>query len=297
MTYSREELKSVVETIENLPTISKVGMKILELASDPEVSMSELSEAIHQDPSLAARVLKVANSPFYGMSRQVDSLQLALVILGINEVRNVALGLSLFNVVKSLSSHVTYDREKFWLHSAGCGIVSRILGRKLGFREEGTDFIVGLLHDVGKIIIDEYFGTEFNLIFNKTLAHETTMLEAEREFLGGSHDQVGGWVAEKWRLPETLCDAILYHHDLPLAEPWTTAKDPRLVSLSYVAEAFCEHYEVGWDGDTGYCDVRNWNAWEVLLSGQENYARDDIGVILNETLQAFSEARPHMLWE
>jgi HD-like signal output (HDOD) protein len=295
LAYARDQLKSLVEKIHGLPTIAKVGMKILELASDPEVSMSALSEAIHQDPSLAARVLKVANSPFYGMPRQVDSLQLALVILGLNEVRTVALGLSLFNVIKTLDSHVTYDRQKFWIHSAGCGIVARILGRKLNFRSEGTDFIVGLLHDMGKIIIDEYFGNEFTQIFKKTQVAKVKMLEAEREFLGASHERIGGWLAEKWRLPDTLCDAIIYHHESPNAEPWHVMKDPRLVSLAYIAEAFCEYYDIGWDGDAGYSDVRDREVWHTLLSGQDAYSPDDIDLILTETFREFNDARPHIM--
>ncbi len=295
MSYSRAELKPLVEKIQSLPTVAGIGMKILDLAADPEVSMSELSRGIHQDPSLAARVLKVANSPFYGMARQVDSLQLALVILGLNEVRNIALGLSLFNVVKTLDSNVTYDRGKFWVHSAGCGIIARILGRKLNFRSEGTDFIVGLLHDLGKIIIDEYFSTEFAQIFQKTLTTKMKMLEAEREFLGESHEQVGEWLVEKWRLPETVCEAILYHHDLPEAGYRNALKDPRLISLAYIAEAFSEYYDIGWDGDCSYSDVRDPEAWHTLLSGQDKYSIKDIDVILAETLQAFSDARPHIM--
>lgn len=297
MANSRSEVKSIVEKIEKLPTIPDAGMRIVELASDPEVSMDELSRAIFQDPALAAHVLKVANSPFYGMPRQVDSLQLALVILGLAEVRNIALGITILNVIKGLSSHVTYDREKFWTHSVGCGIVARILGCKLNFRGEGTDFVAGLLHDMGKIVIDEYFSSKFVLIFEKTFKHKPPMLEAEREILGESHEQVGGWLADKWRLPKTLCDAIACHHEFPSLAPWTTIKEPRLASLIYIAEAFCERYEIGWDGDSGYSDVRDRKVWDLLLSEQDRYTAKDIDTILTETLQAFSEARPHLLWQ
>jgi HD-like signal output (HDOD) protein len=294
--YSKDQIKSSVEKIQNLPTLPKVAIRILEIASDPEVSVREVSSSIHQDPALAARVLKVANSPFYGMSRQVDSLQLALVILGLNEVRNIALGITILNAMSDLKSSVNYNREEFWIHSVGCGVVARILGRKLNFRCEGTDFIAGLLHDIGKIIIDEYFSSKFVAIFNETFKHKPPMLEAEREILGESHEQVGGWLAEKWRLPETLCDAIVHHHDLPLFEGWEAVKNPRLVSLSYIAEAFCEQYEIGWDGDSGYSDVRNSEAWNVLLSQQNKYGAENIETLLVETLQAFNEARPHIMW-
>ena len=295
MSRSEGEIKSVVEKIQSLPTLPKVAIRIIDLASNPEVSMDELSGAIHQDPSLAARVLRIANSSFYGMPRQVDSLQLALVILGLEEVRNLALGITLLNVIKDLDTHVSYDREKFWIHSAGCGIVARAIGRKLQFRSHGTDFVAGLLHDMGKIIIDEYFGSKFILIFNKTFTHKPPMLEAEREILGESHELVGGWLAEKWRLPETLCEAIIHHHDFPSSESWPALKDPGVVALAYIAEAICDRYEIGWDGDSGYNDVKDKNAWDVLLSRQDRYTENDIDTILEETRQVFNEASLYLL--
>jgi len=294
--HDKEHLKTITEKIQNLPTINEIGRRIFALASDPEVSMGTLSHAIHQDPSLAARVLKVANSPFYGMSRQVDSLQLALVILGLNEVKNIALGLLLFKAIKKLNGNKSYDRTKFWFHSAACGVICRILGHKLSFRSEGTDFITGLLHDVGKIIIDQYFDSKFVTIFQKTFTHKPPMLIAEREILGESHEQLGRWLAEHWRLPETLCDAIMYHHELPSVETHAPIKDLRLASLSYIAEAFCELYNIGWDGDSGYSDIKDRRAWEILLSHQNAYAPKDIDRILTETLATFSEVRPHLLW-
>jgi len=296
LSHSRHESKSIVEQIEKLPSLPEVGLRILELASDPEVSIDALSHAINQDPPLAARVLKVANSPFYGMSRQVDSLQLAIVLLGLNEVRNIALGILIMGVIKDPDSHAIYKEGGFWLHCAGCGVVARILGRMLGFRSEGIDFAAGLLHDIGKIIIDEYFGSKFSTVFEKTFKHKPPMLEAEKEILGASHAQIGGWLTEKWSLPETLCEAIAFHHDFPSHAPWDDFKSPKLASLSFIAEAFCDRYEVGWDGDSGASDIWDRGTWETLLAGQSRYTIEDVDTILKETLQAFHQVRPHLLW-
>ena len=293
--YSENEIKRVVERIQKLPTLPEIGRSILSLAADSDVSMEDMSNVINRDPSLAARVLKVANSPFYGMPRQVDSLQLALVILGLEEVRNLALGITLLRVIKDLDTHVSYDRKKFWIHSTGCGIVTRALGQKLGFQGKGTDFVAGLLHDIGKIIIDEYFGSKFVLIFNKTFAHKPPMLVAEREILGESHEMVGEWLAQKWGLPETICDAIEHHHDFPPPESWPALTDPKIAALSYIAEAICDRYEIGWDGDSGYNDVKDMNAWTALLSQQDRYTENDIDAILEETYKIFIDTSSHML--
>ena len=286
--YAEKEIKSAVERIQKLPTLPDVGMRILELASDPEVSMGEMSRAIDHDPSLAARVLKVANSPFYGMPRQVDSLQLALVILGLNEVRNIALGIMILKVLKDLDTNATYDREKFWVHSVSCGVAARILGRKLSVSNEGADFIVGLLHDMGKIIIDEYFHPEFAQIYKRAVRGDARMIDAESELLGESHDHVGGWLADKWRLPDTLCEAIVHHHDFP-DRTSSSLKDPKTAALAYVAEAFCDKYDAGWDGDSGYNDIKDARVWEILLSGHDEYSPDDVDTILAETWDEFSE--------
>jgi putative nucleotidyltransferase with HDIG domain len=291
MSYSRFELKLLVEKVQRISTITDAGMRIIELASDPEVSIDALSRAIHQEPSLAARVLRVANSPLYGMNRQVDSLEVALFILGLNEVRNIALGLSLFSTLKKMSSHVTYDRRQFWFHSAGCGAVARILGRKVGLQNDGTDFLAGLLHDVGKIIIDENFSDEFALIYEKTHFLKTPMLEAEREYLGESHEQVGAWLVDKWQLPESLRDAVMHHHDYSSGNGRRLVREPRLAALANIAESFCEHYGVGWDGDAACSRVKDIDVWQILLSGQSEYSVNDIDHILHETLQTFHQAR------
>jgi HD-like signal output (HDOD) protein len=295
--FYTDQIRSKVEDIRNLPTIPKVGMRIIELASDPDVSIEQLSDAIQQDPSLAARVLKIANSPFYGTVEQVDSLKLALVILGLNEVRNIALGIIFFDVMKNVSPEISRYRESFWYHSAACGVVARILGRKLDFQCEGTDFIAGLLHDMGKIVIDACFSGKFVNIFNKTFTHSPAMIEAEREILGETHEKFGGWLAEKWRIPTTICDSIAYHHEFPAIPTYVELREPRLVAISYISEAFCQQYELGWDGDSGVSDLKNERVWDVLLNGQKLYTQKDIDAIIVETLQVFHDVKPHLLWK
>ena len=286
---SEGEIRSIVERIQKLPTLPEVGMSILNVAGDPEISMDEISDVINRDPALAARVLKVANSPFYGMPRQVDSLQLALVILGLSEVRNIALGIMILKIIDGMNSNVAYDREKFLTHSLGCGVVARILSRKLKLRNDGADFIVGLLHDMGKIIIDEYFSRQFEKIIDVSMQSHCAMIEAEKRFLGESHERIAGWLAEKWRLPEALCEAIVYHHDLSFPGLERSLIDPRNAALAFIAESFCGCHGIGWDGDAGLNEIKDERAWEFLLAGQDEYSYDDIDSILEETLREFED--------
>jgi len=297
VSFDKQQIKAAIDNISNLPTIPKTGMRIIKLAADPEVSVDELSSAIQQDPSLAVRLLKVANSPFYGASRHIDSLQLAIVILGLKEVQNIILGITFFNILKNMDPEISRYREEFWFHSAACGMVARIFCQKLGFKCAGTDFIAGLLHDMGKIVIEVCFGGKFLPIFDKTFTHKPSMIEAESEILGQTHEKFGGLLADRWNLPKTLCDAIAYHHELPSMTSFSPLRDPRIVAITYISEAFCEHYEIGWDGDFGGADLRNERAWDVLLGKHKAYTTSDIDNLITETLQIFKEVRPRLLWE
>ena len=297
MSLNKQEIKTAIDNISNLPTIPKTGMRIIKLAADPDVSIEELSAAIQQDPSLAVRLLKVANSPFCGASRHIDSLQLAIVILGLKEVQNIILGITFFNILKSLDPELSHYREEFWFHSAACGMVARILCQKLGFKCAGADFIAGLLHDMGKIVIDVCFGGKFVPVFDKTFTHKPSIIEAESEILGQTHEKFGSQLADKWNLPKTLCDAIAYHHEFPSMTSFTPLRDPLIVALTYISEAFCEHYEIGWDGDFDGADLRNERAWDVLFGKRKTYTTSDIDSLITETLQVFKQARPHVLWE
>jgi HD-like signal output (HDOD) protein len=287
VTQTKLNTRSVVEKIQKLPTLPEIALNIMDLAASPDVSMDEMAREISRDPSLAARVLKVANSPFYGMPRQVDSLKLALVILGLNEIRNLALGIMIFKMMGSLDNHPNYNRKRFWTHSVGCAMAAKILSRKLGTPSGGADFVVGLLHDMGKIVIDEYFNPEYALIYEHSQRENVPMVNAEKKLLGESHEQIAGWLAEKWRLPETLCEAVTYHHSLTDSGSVTALKDPKTAAMAYIAEAFCDHNNVGWDGDSGCNDVKAKKVWNILLSGQTRYGMNDVDEILDDVLQEF----------
>ena len=178
--------REMIESITDLPTLPIVVSDIVGLASDPNTSLTDMYNVICRDPPFAAKVLKVANSAFYGMSHQVGSLRTALVILGIDEITRIAIGLWAFAAFppsnKSTSrllpsarepirnfrlvnlgiefdgiSEVVFDRDKFWQHCTLCGITAKILTQQLGCDMMHLEFVSGLIHDIGKIIVDQYF--------------------------------------------------------------------------------------------------------------------------------------------
>jgi HD-like signal output (HDOD) protein len=116
------------------------------------------------------------------------------------------------------------------------------------------------------------------------------MLKAEKKFLGESHERIAAWLAEKWHFPESLCEAIIYHHSLALTKSTPQLKDPKTVAMTYIAEAFCDRNSVGWDGDSGCNDIKAKKVWDILLSGQNKYAMNDVDEILDEVLQEFRKS-------
>ena len=142
----REDIRLGIRNIKNLPTLPVIVSRILEVADDSGASANELAELVARDMSVSAKVLNLANSAFYGFSRRITTIPQAVVVLGFDTVRSLALSVSVFDSLSRNTSDVSFDREAFWIHSIGCGTASRLIAKELGFRDTGTFFVAGLLH-------------------------------------------------------------------------------------------------------------------------------------------------------
>lgn len=204
-------IENKLESISNLPTIPVIISQVLDMIDNDGASASSLSSIVEQDQTLTAHVLKVANSPFYGFSRRIATVELAIVVLGMNEIKDIVYSL----VVRRLFTKVrksVFDVNGFWRYSVFCGSCARFLARKFGYRLAGEAFVAGLVHDIGILIIVEYFTKEYLII--KQLVEETgcSLVEVENQVLGNNHSEIGAWFGGKWNLPDNLCNAIRDHH-------------------------------------------------------------------------------------
>ncbi len=205
-------IENKLESISNLPTIPVIISQVLDMIDNDEANASSLSSIIEQDQTLTAHVLKVANSPFYGFTRKIATIELAIVVLGMNEIKDIVYSL----VVRRLFTKVRksiFDVNNFWRYSVFCGSCARLLARKFGYRLAGEAFVAGLVHDIGILIIVEYFTKDYLII--KQLVEETgcSLVEVENQVLGNNHSQIGAWFGGKWNLPDKLCNAIGDHHN------------------------------------------------------------------------------------
>lgn len=191
-----------------MPTVAS---QVLVALDDPTLSAAKIANLIEQDQSLVARLLRVANSPFYGFSRKISTVELAVVVLGTNAIKEILYGLSIKRIFKRVKSS-GFDIDSFWTYSLYCGAAARVIARKLNYKLAGEAFVAGLMHDLGILIITQYFGTDFAKIRQLTINQPISLIGAERAVLHTTHCEIGAWIGKKWNLPDRLISSLLYHH-------------------------------------------------------------------------------------
>ncbi len=206
-----KKVQRKLESLKDLPTIPTVMSQVLAALDNPDVSAASLAKIIENDQSLTAKVLKVANSPFYGFARKISTIDLAVVVMGLNTIKEIILSLIIQKFFAKIQKS-TFDVNAFWQYSVFCGTASRVLARKLGYRLAGEAFVTGLMHDIGVLVLVESFSSDFIKIRTLQEQKELSMPEAEQLVLDTTHAEVGAWIAEKWNLPDRLCTAISHHH-------------------------------------------------------------------------------------
>jgi HD-like signal output (HDOD) protein len=251
-------IRRVTESIIGLPTLPTVVSKMIDLVDSPRTSAVVLSRLIGSDQSLTAKILKLANSAYYGFSREIPTVNLAIVVLGFNTVKEMGLSLSVFDVFKKTPSSGSFDVRLFWEHSVGCGVAARMLVRMYRPRLAGEAFVAGLLHDIGKVILKQYFDREFGEIIALQREGHRSLEQAEEATLGTTHAQIGAWLAEKWNLPELISECLLHHHD-----PWEGNIDPGFIACICLGDHICHLSRKGQSGrlEPPLLDPR---LWEVL---------------------------------
>jgi putative nucleotidyltransferase with HDIG domain len=205
--------------------------KILEISGKETSSAADLAKVIYFDQALASKVLRIANSPFYGFSRRVKTLEHATVILGFRDIRNMALAMSVFSsfFAKGGSSS-RFDRVRFWEHSLGCGLAAKVIADDGGLNKTEL-FVAGLIHDLGKVVLDRFHQEGFLEVLEAASHRQLAWEEAEREVLGYSHADVATRLLEAWKFPPELVRPVAFHH-----RPWDDDREPQRSAVVYLAD-------------------------------------------------------------
>ncbi len=212
-------LRKITQSLLNLPTLPTIHARLIEMVDHPNTTATQLGDLILEDQVLTAKLIKMCNSAYYGLTSEVHDVQRAIVLLGFNIVREIGLGVSVLNFFKRDGSVTsTMDLAKFWEHSAVVGIAAKLIAKKYFPEQTNQAFIAGLLHDLGKVILLQYLPEDFNAIIVEAKKGEKFLYEIETEFFSVHHGIIGSWLGVKWKLPESVTDCMQYHHQ-PLRAP------------------------------------------------------------------------------
>jgi HD-like signal output (HDOD) protein len=237
------KLDHLVQQIGSLPTLPSVIVRVNEQVGNPKTSALDLARTILEDQSLTARLLRLVNSPFYGFPRRIATVTEAVTILGFAPVRSLLLTAS---VVDLLVGEETpeFSPTGLWEHSVGAAVGAGLLARHTRHEDREEVFVAGLLHDVGKLVLFHFLTKEFLAVLETSRREDIPIRTAEQRLLGFTHDQVGRLLAERWKLPVRLSEAIGCHHRPDLAQV-----GKREAALVHVAEALTRALGLGSGGD------------------------------------------------
>lgn len=207
----------ILKRIRDIPSLPDVVNKILSLISQPNTPASEVARLISYDPGLTSKVLRMVNSAAYGFQRQISSIQHGIMILGFNNVRGLVLSASIFKLFEGHTHPGGLNHKQFWEHSLGTAIAARVLAKALCVPDADDIFSAAMLHDIGKVVLDVYFGPEYAKVLLEARKQHTSMHGAafrhlEESVMGLTHTSIGGQLAVKWKLPMTITEVIQHHH-------------------------------------------------------------------------------------
>ncbi|THB79244.1 MAG: HDOD domain-containing protein [Desulfobacteraceae bacterium] len=273
------ELKKKLSAIKQLPALPRVVSHVLQLLQNPDSTAHEIGAAISQDQALASKVLRTANSAFYGFPRKITTINYAIVVLGLNNIKNIVLSSTIINGFSTSSSDGIFDRRAFWEHSLACGIFARKLSVHLGMKNSEEVFMWGLLHDFGKVVLDIYFHEEFIQAVELSRTEQTPLSTAEFEVFGFNHSGVGALLLRKWSMPLPLVKAVEYHH-----QPDQDHSAFRIASIVHAADYLCRRLAIGSGGD-GTLPALNKKAWKLM-----GISADEVKQLSKEVLEEFALA-------
>jgi putative nucleotidyltransferase with HDIG domain len=208
----RKKLEILIKNMGELPTIPSVFIAVNKMLSDPRTSASDVGLAVSSDQVITSKILKIANSAFYGFSSRVNTISHAVAVLGFSSTKNVVLTTGVLSTLNVKTPIKGFDLAAFWKHSVAVGAIAKLIIKEINPQNQEEAFIAGLLHDIGKLILAVCAPEDFAECLNFAVNKNCLFLEAEREVLGMDHTEIAGQVSDKWKLPPEIATVIINHH-------------------------------------------------------------------------------------
>lgn len=238
-----EYLDKILAKVTDVPTLPASVLQVMQMIEDPLCSAADLSRVILSDPSMAAKVLKLANSPFYGFRQKISNIPQAVTLLGFATLKNALLSAAVFDMFKITG--VGFDMGALWKHSVGTATAAKLFAKRVRFPNSEKAFTAGLLHDIGKVMVARYLPSSLYSVMQAVEKEHLAMYDAEQKAIGLAHPSFGAWVMAKWGLPTALVEAVEFHH-----HPTRSKFAFDLAGIVYLANIMTHRCNIGSGGDT-----------------------------------------------
>ncbi len=236
---SKSEIKNVIKLSSNkLPSFPEAAAKLIKVSRDKTASLTDISKIVETDPGISVRVLEIVNSAMYGLKRKITAISEAVVFLGLDEIKKLAIGITVFEKIFKSGNSKQFDRLFFWRHSLCVAALSMEIAKKINFPDPEEAYIAGLLHDIGKIFLDMQGHKNYGEFIDLLATSIEPVVEKERDFTGLGHDDIGGFFCSMWNLPEKLVIAVKYHHK-SFGHMNFSREETTLVSIVAIADFLC----------------------------------------------------------
>ena len=240
--------RRVLKRVNDIPSLPQFVIDTLKKLDDPKSSAQDVADKLSRDEGLVLRILRLANSAYYGLPRRITGVSEAISLLGFKTVKSIVLAASVYKFMDGSFTGYALDRGELWKHSVSVAFASRFLAKKIKGLDDEEAYVAGMVHDIGKIVLNDYVRFGYGIIAKLVEDDQVPFMDAERQVLGFDHAQVGGLIMEQWNLPETYMLAARYHHS-----PWELPEESKahqvFVDVIHVANILCLMLGVGLGAD------------------------------------------------
>jgi HD-like signal output (HDOD) protein len=283
------EIQSRLRRCPSLPSLSSINQSLLDLVLNEQRYSAQIGEIISRDPSLTSRLLRLVNSVYYGLSTPVTTIEDAVFYLGIRQIRQLVLVTPVIEDFQKLTLQCVFPWREFWQHCIGTGILTHEIAGLAQAVPEESDYIAGLVHDVGKIVMAWAFPDHFAEIHRLAILGTEDLVEIENRVLGMDHAELGALYLERHRLSELLIQTVRYHHS-----PEKARSHAQMVASVQIADLLIRYEKLGCSGN--YVEISSHHCfgasgWQVLFPA----AREAEQSIARASLSRTLELMPRML--
>jgi len=265
---AREQIETRLKYCSRLPSLSSINSALRELLNADQRYTSQVAEIIRRDPSLTARLLRLVNSVYYGLAAPVNSIEEAVFYLGVRQIRQLVMVTPIIEDFQKLAGKAPFPWRDFWQHCIGTAILTREVISALRAPTDEVDYVAGLIHDVGKIVLAAAWPEHFDAVYHRNGSGPRNPMERERQILGMDHAELGALYLKHHHLPDALVDVARFHH-----EPQRATHHVHLVAAVQIADLLVRHAGIGTSGNSEPVSDDDWfnaSGWDLLFPQHDN---------------------------